>query len=226
MKPYYEQDGVTIYHGDCLTLEPHANVDLVLTDPMYGNRTNIKGASSARSINRFSKGTQIQARDWDLLAADDRAFDPTPWLTYPEAILWGGNYYSARLPNARCWIIWDKRVNTPPDDNADCEMAWTNIQAPARIVRHLWRGVMRAGEENIAVSGAKLHPFQKPAAVMTFCLSLSRTHGTVLDPFMGSGTTLLAARRAGRRAIGVELEERFCEIAARRLSTVLGAEAV
>src|SRR5262245_55310908 len=223
MTPYYEQDGITIYHGDAYQIlgEIVPILDCVttlLTDPMYGNRTNIKGATSGRASSRRLNGLLVQPKDWDLSARDDVPFDPALFLHFPEVVLWGGNHYSSRLPDAACWIVWDKRDGGSSDDNADCELAWTNLRGPARLLRHLWRGVMRAGEENIAVAGAKLHPFQKPLELMRFCLSLSKKQGVVFDPFMGSGTTLVAAKQMHRRAVGIEIEECYCEVAAKRLS--------
>ena len=95
-----------------------------------------------------------------------------------------------------------------------------NIGGPARLYTHLWRGWMRAGKENIAVSGAKLHPFQKPEALIGFCLMLSKTSGTVLDPFLGSGTTAVAALKLGRHFLGFEISEEYCKIARARIALV------
>jgi site-specific DNA-methyltransferase (adenine-specific) len=217
MKPYYEHAGITIYHGDSLLVDWPLDADLLLTDPMYGNSANILGKSSRRGERTF-KGLAIKPKDWELQVSDDEPFDPRDCLYYPEAILWGGNYYSSKLPDSQSWIVWDKRAGGSSDDNADCELAWSNIGGPARIFTHLWRGWIRAGRENIAVEGDKLHPFQKPYALMCFCLALSRTTGPVFDPYMGSGTVLVAAKDLGRKAIGIEIEEKYCEIAAKRLS--------
>lgn len=217
MKTYYEHAGITIYHADCRELLHELHGDLLLTDPMYGNRANIKGATSGRGERNF-KGLAIKPKDWDLSARDDEPFDPAALLNFPEVILWGANHYSSRLPDSQSWIIWDKRAGGNSDDNADCELAWSNIGFPARVFTHLWRGWIRAGRENIAIQGDKLHPFQKPFALMCFCLNLSKTSGVVLDPFMGSGTTLEAAKYSGRKAIGIEIEEKYCEIAAKRLA--------
>jgi site-specific DNA-methyltransferase (adenine-specific) len=218
MKPYYSHAGIEIYHGDCREVLPTlCPIDLVLADPMYGASANIKGLSSQRGRRTF-KGLAVEPKDWSLQARDDEPFDPKPFLNFPELVLWGGNYHASRLPDSPTWIVWDKRAGGSSDDNADCELAWSNLGGPARVFTHLWRGWIRAGRENIAIEGEKLHPFQKPFALMCFCLSLSRTTGTVLDPFTGSGTALLAAKYWGRRAIGIEIEEKYCEIAAKRLS--------
>ena len=130
----------------------------------------------------------------------------------------GGIYYQSVLPvNAR-WLVWDKRCGSASDDNADCEFAWTNLRGQARVFSQYWRGWLREGEENLSVGGAKLHPTQKPIRLMKWCIGLAGDSDTILDPFMGSGTTLRAAKDLGRKAIGVELEERYCEIAAKRLA--------
>lgn len=218
VKWYYSDDAVAIAHADCREILPTLPpVDLVLTDPPYGINANVKGKESRRA-HRLFKGLACKPKDWPDVHGDDEDFDPTHLLQFPEAILFGGNHFCSRLPDSSCWIVWDKRDGGNSDDNADCELAWTNLKGPARLFRHLWRGWMRAGEENIAVSGEKLHPFQKPLALMKFCLSLSRSTGTVCDPYCGSGTTLRAAKDLGRKAIGIEIEERYCEIAAKRMA--------
>ena len=126
-------------------------------------------------------------------------------------MLFGGNYFADRLPTASGWIVWDKM--RPEDlDQATAELAWTNFVKGVRVFRFLWNGMIRASDEMLQ------HPTQKPVALMTWILSLRWTPpGTVLDPFMGSGTTLVAAKQLGRRAIGIEIEEKYCEIAIERL---------
>jgi site-specific DNA-methyltransferase (adenine-specific) len=214
LKPYYSHAGITIYHS---AFTPIDGCTTVLADPMYGSNANTSGKTSRRGDRTF-KGCSLEGKDWELVASDSEAFDPSPLLAYPEVVIWGANHFCSRLPDASKWIIWDKRGGGTSDDNADCELAWTNLSGPARLYSHLWRGWIRAGEENISRSGGKLHPFQKPIALMRFILSLSRTTGTVLVPYMGSGPELVAAKEVGRKAIGFEIEERFCEAAAKRLS--------
>jgi len=216
MKPYYTDKYCTIYHGDCLEIMPELeSVDLVLTDPVYKNE-NTNYASRNRG-KRLLKGIITEPKDWGIIHGSDIDFDPNPFLDFKEVILFGGNYFSNKLPPSPKWIIWDKRNGVTPDDNADCEMAWTNLKGVSRIHYQLWKGICRKGRENIAIQGDKLHPFQKPIELMKFCLNESKTKGTVLDPFMGSGTTLVAAKELGRKAIGIEIEEKYCEIAVKRL---------
>ncbi len=96
-------------------------------------------------------------------------------------------------------------------------MVWTNFDFVSRIFNHLWSGLLRAGRENIALE-EKVHPHQKPVALLKFIIEYSRTIGAVLDPYCGSGSALVAAKDLGREAIGIEIEERYCEIAAKRLA--------
>ena len=217
MKPYYEHNGITIYHGDCLEIMPQLEpVDLVLTDPMYMN-ANIKTESTQRNRGNVSKGIIVKGNDWDDIQGLDKPFDPEPFLNYPNVILWGANHYCSRLPDNKRWLIWDKRKDVKPDDNSDCELAWTNKKGADRIFRYLWKGICREGRENIAIQGSKYHPFQKPVALMKWCIKVSKTTGTIGDFQMGSGTTLVAAKELGRKAIGIEIEEKYCEIAVDRL---------
>ena len=122
-------------------------------------------------------------------------------------VIWGGNYYA--LPPTRCWFLWDKKQNDQWT-TAQAEMAWTNVDRPVRTFR------MAQAEAHGGMH--KEHPTQKPIELMTWCVAMTRAEpATILDPFMGSGTTLRAAKDLGRKAIGIEIEERYCEIAARRM---------
>jgi len=207
MKPYYERNGITIYHGDCREILPTIKADCVVTDPPYG---------VSERTDRLSKGRGKLAvcNDFPPVHGDDKPFDPSDWLSFP-CVLWGANHYASRLPNSPSWLVWDKREGQGPNDNADCEMAWTNLGGPARLFRHYWNGMLRASEKSLP----RQHPTQKPVALMKWCIChTNMPSGTILDPFMGSGTTLVAAKLEGRKAIGIEIEERYCEIAAKRLA--------
>lgn len=220
--PYYTNKFWKIYLDDSFEiLSQFKSIDLLLTDPPYGAKTNFKREGRGA---RILKGTKLEDRDWPELIGDDKPFNPTIFLEYPEVILWGANHYCNFLPGSSKWLIWDKRDGRISDDNADCEIAWTNLKGPARIHRQLWRGICRAGEENISISGKKLHQAQKPVALMTFCINQSKTKGLIIDPFMGSGTTLVAATRLGRFSIGIDISEECCEITAKRLEREIERE--
>jgi DNA modification methylase len=206
MKPFYEFGGITIFHGDCREVLPTlVGVDLVVTDPPYGLG---EAAGKNRSRNNVALATDYGDADWDnepidadLLAAVIGAGK--------YAAIFGGNYYD--LPPASCWLVWDK-VNGE-SDFADAELAWTNYGTAVRLKRHLWNGMLRKGKER------RDHPTQKPLDVMKWAiLKCPGKPEVVLDPFMGSGTTLRAAKDLGLRAIGIEREERYCNVAAERLA--------
>lgn len=206
-EPYYEQDGITIYHGDCRDILPHLEpVDLVLTDPPYG----IAHPTDYKSRKR---GALAACRDYPMVHGDDQPFDPSFLLALDKpTLLFGANYFADKLPSASGWVVWDKQ--RPDDlDQATAELAWTNFVKGARVFRYLWNGMIRHGDESLD------HPTMKPSALWRWIIGLRWTpEGTILDPFMGSGTTLRAAKDLGRKAIGIEIEERYCEIAARRMS--------
>jgi site-specific DNA-methyltransferase (adenine-specific)/modification methylase len=214
MKPYYEDTkaGIVIYNADCRDVLPELpSVDLVLTDPPYGINY---------SPGAGGKGWAPNGKVWTgktLVKGDAEPFNPAPFLGYRRVILWGGNHYADRLPSSPTWIVWHKRWFNEPltgTDFADCEIAWSNIGGPARVYRHEWNGLLRDSER-----GEHHHPTQKPVALMRWCIErFAPDAQTILDPFMGSGTTLRAAKDLGRKAIGIEIEERYCEIAAKRLS--------
>jgi site-specific DNA-methyltransferase (adenine-specific) len=214
MKPYYVDSLVTIYHGDCLELGASLEAPAVLiTDPPYGVSLN----TSYRGAKR---GNLTPAHDYPPVFGDDKPFDPEPFLAFEAAVMWGANYYADRLPASRQWLVWDKRDGVAFNDQADCELAWTK-GAPGTVPRlfaHRWNGMLKASERD----DRRLHPTQKPVALMRWCIGFMPS-GTIFDPFAGSGSTLVAAKSLGRKSIGIELEERYCEIAATRCSQeVLG----
>ncbi len=198
-EPYYDEDGITIYHGDCRDVLPiiePADVDLVLTDPPYG-------------IN-YRSGPY-----WDhaIVAGDDAPFDPRYLLdTFRCLLLFGANNFTRWLPVGG-WVVWDKRDAVSRRlPGSDGEMAWTNLHSQIRIIKHLWMPHTMRDEP-------LLHPTQKPAALMRYILGeWSKPDDLILDPYMGSGPIAQACYDMGRRYVGIEIEERYCEIAVQRLS--------
>lgn len=209
MIPYYDADGITIYCGDCRDVLPGlAGVDLVLTDPPYGIQYQRQGPPSRASIH-----TRRRQQSAPIIG-DTARFDPTPWLAFPHVALFGAQHYADRLPPSGTLHVWDKRGAYAACNYADFDAIWVNRREPGRIIRSVWRGICRETEHDQRF----VHPTQKPLRVMRWVLDLFPAAGLVLDPYMGSGTTLRAAKDAGRRAIGIEIEEKYCEIAVRRLA--------
>jgi hypothetical protein len=207
MTPYYEQAGITIYHGDCREILPDLSFEVMLTDPPYG-------ISHPTDYRARGRGKIAECQDFPPIYHDDRPFDPSHLITPVQTILWGGNYFADKLAPVSGWLVWNKE--RPHElDQATAELAWTNCVKGVRVFTHMWNGMLRASE-----NGASLqHPTHKPVALMAWCLSLKWINrGTVCDPYMGSGSTLVAAKNAGMEAIGIEIEERYCEIAAKRLA--------
>lgn len=212
-----EQIGLaTLYLGDCLEILPSLpKVDAVITDPPYGISYD---PSRKRGGGKIFAGMVMMDQLHAPIIGDDKDFNPLPFLQFGDVqIFWGANHFASRLPNSACWLIWDKRNGVAPDDFSDCEMAWCSTGKPARIHRQLWRGVCREGSGNIAKMGAKQHPNQKPIELMEWCLQFAKGAETILDPFMGSGTTGVACMNLGRKFIGIEIEPKYFDIACRRI---------
>jgi len=194
VKPYYEEPGITIYHGDCRDILPHLpKVDLVLTDPPYG-------IGFGKSHTKWSANRETVLGNWDKKIEVDFI------LSYGQFVcIWGGDRFS--LPVSRKWLAWVK-PDAPPTFSG-MELAWTNIDGPSRWKSH---SISATNVERVP------HPTQKPLKVMEWSIFETAPEAqTILDPFMGSGTTLRAAKDLGRKAIGIEIEEKYCEIAVKRL---------
>lgn len=199
----------TLYLGDCLEILPMLPmVNALISDPPYGQNFRLgKGEGRNPKWKKRHSGIPI--------INDDKPFNPAPWLEYPHVVLWGANSYASRLPDRRLWLVWDKRHDIGSCDFADCELAWTNLNSPIRRKKHRWSGVCRESESGETV----LHPTQKPVAVMAWCMEQVKVpiRATVLDPFMGSGTTGVACVTSGRKFIGVEIDPDYFAIACRRI---------
>jgi site-specific DNA-methyltransferase (adenine-specific) len=195
MTPYYEHGGITIYHGDCREIAPDLWLfDLMLTDPPYGLGKRMSGGTWGRE-ERYGDMWK-----WDVAPPAEAVIELAGKAR--QSIVWGGNYFG--LPASRCWLSWSKTnaVHTM----ASMELAWTTLDRPAKE----WRGPVSIHDTG--------HPTQKPLALMEWCLSLIPEATTIFDPFAGSGTTGVAAKNLNKSAVLVEREERYCEIAAKRLS--------
>jgi site-specific DNA-methyltransferase (adenine-specific) len=186
----------TLYLGDCMDILPTLDkVDAVITDPPYGLAEKLQGGN-------WGKSFQGAYKDWDaaapveLVCAALRLSD--------KAIVWGGNYF--QFTPSRCWLVWIKRdaVQTM----AGCELAWTNFDANAKFFD--WT-IAATNAERVA------HPTQKPLALMKWCIDQAGNPETILDPFMGSGSTGVAAIQMGRKFIGIEREPKYFDIACKRI---------
>jgi len=199
VNPYYQDDAVTIYHGDCREIVPTlGRFDLLLTDPPYGIRAD-------RDRNSQQWGWRdYGSSGWDNARPDDATI-AAMISAAQQSIVWGGNYF--RLPSSMGWLVWDKGQRE--FSLADGELAWTSEARAVRIFNYARGKATAEGRE---------HPTQKPLALMTWCIGLAGNVQTILDPFAGSGTTGRAAKDLGRKAVLIEIEERYCEIAARRMA--------
>ena len=205
MEPYYEHGGIVIYHGDCIDvmnhLAPHYGerpFDLLLTDPPYGIARVWKGGLG-HGWGRAWEQSAVR-NEWDSTPPSPEAIAQMMRIA-KDCVIWGGNHFA--LPPSRGWLVWNK-----PERNfslAEAELAWTTRDAVIRV-----KDLPRSESD-------RQHPTQKPEALMRWCLKHFPKTKTVLDPFMGSGTTLVAAKRLGKSCVGIEREERYCEIAVKRL---------
>lgn len=200
----------TLYCGDCSEILPQLEpADLLLTDPPYG----IDAANYKRANTQHGKSMAI-CKDYGVDGWDKEKPPAELFLLLAtkakEQIIWGGNYFG--LPASRCWLVWDK--DNGANMYADCELAWTNLRQAVRIKKYKWQGML---QENMKNKEIRVHPTQKPVPVMEWCLYFVPDAVTVLDPFMGSGTTGVACHNMGKCFIGIEREQKYFDIACKRI---------
>jgi len=206
MKPYFQEGGVTIYLGNAAEILPQlddpAIYHLLLTDPPYGigrdgqHGEPIVGTQGLRKAYEFG--------EWDDKPPSKELFKEM-FRSSCAQIIWGGNYFVDRIPVARGWLVWDKIQRILQSDG---ELAYSSLDQPLRI--------FTCSRSELNGDGAQ-HPTQKPIKLMKWCIGMVPWAKNVLDPFCGSGSTLLAAKSMGLKSTGIEISERFCEISANRL---------
>lgn len=199
MKPYYEQDGITIWHADAMECFPFADADVLVTDPPYGVAYQSGWENQFRGVC-IAGDDSPTARDAALASWGDR-----PALVF-------GSWKVARPSATRAVLIWDKGTV----GMGDLSIPWFPCTEEIYVIGDGWVGSRTSAVLRFHVRNAH-HPTEKPVDLMR-SLMAKCPPGVILDPFMGSGTTLVAAKLEGRKAIGIEIEERYCEIAARRLA--------
>lgn len=188
----------TLYLGDCLEILPTLErVDAVITDPPYGI-----GQDGGAQRTRGSKRTNGEKIGWDNQRPSKEIFDAMQ-AAGDVQIIWGGNYFADYLPPSMGWLYWEKRMG---GDFADGELAWTSQRRALRQFSHFKKN---KGDE---------HPTQKPVELMRWCIEICKnTPQSIIDPFMGSGTTGVAAIQLGRKFIGIEREPKYFDIACKRI---------
>ncbi len=189
--------------GDCLKVMPLlGKFDAVVTDPPYGIN---EGGDKNRSRRGKAAVGNYKSDKWDKSTCDEHI--SLARTIAKSQIIFGGNYYD--LPPSSCWLVWDKQNS---GDFADCELAWTNLKKAVRRIYWRWNGMIRKGAD------IRSHPTQKPLGVIKWCINhLPLSDKTILDPFLGSGTTLVACQKLGRHGTGIELDPDYFEIACKRV---------
>ena len=207
---------VELIQGDCLEVMrgmADNSVDAVITDPPYGIDIKTNYHDNAR-------GNLAESNNFKPIIGDDKNFDPRPFLDYPITILFGANHFHNLIPPGGSWHIWDKVDGMTSKrkvgfcDNSDGEFIWINHAGATRIFRHRWMGIMKSSER----TQKRIHPTQKPIELMSTIIEYwTKPNDTILDPFMGSGTTGVAAQRMGRNFIGIEIDEKYFHMAKERI---------
>lgn len=200
----------TLYRGDCLEIMPTLGTfDAVVTDPPYGINQD-KGFRGAKGFGGYGKpiARRRYAGGWDNEPPSAELFSLI-LSKAPQCVIFGGNYFSGILPTGQHWLVWNKK-NTMPSFS-DCELAWTNIpKKSVKIFEYEYNGLIGRRE-------ARAHPTQKPVEVMRWALRQPKDAQTILDPFMGSGTTGVACVKEGRSFTGIELDKGYFDIACKRI---------
>jgi site-specific DNA-methyltransferase (adenine-specific) len=187
----------TLYLGDCMDILPTLDkVDAVITDPPYG-------LNIAAQPFQNQKRNNAEKKDWDKSTPSKLLLDEIIQKG-EKAILWGGNYF--HLPPSRCWLVWHKP--DAPQSFSRIELAWTNMD---KLAGYFQWTIAATNPERVG------HPTQKPLALMKWCIDQAGNPETILDPFMGSGSTGVAAIQMGRKFIGIEREPKYFDIACKRI---------
>ena len=209
-------EGVTLMLGDSRDIEAlDYREAAVVSDPPYGMAWNTDST-------RFTGGNQKRGdgrADFGSIVADDVPFDPAPWLAFDEVILWGANHYGARLPLGSTLVWIKKSEHAYGTFLSDAEIGWQKGGHGVYCKHVEFQGGFQRARQNDGKRSA--HPTQKPIDLMEWCIGRLKSGRHILDPFMGSGTTGVAAVKLGRRFTGIEIEPKYFDIACRRIEDAL-----
>jgi site-specific DNA-methyltransferase (adenine-specific) len=199
----------TLHLGDCRELLPTLAADAIVSDPPYGIAANT-------DYTRFKPGgveraQRLVKKRYQPIQGDDQDFDPLPLLRFDAQIIFGANNFAKHLPAGK-WIVWDKRRPDETHFVSQAEIAWCSKGRGVDIFKHCWQGFARATENS-----EHYHPTQKPVALMQWCIEQLGRPAVICDPYMGSGTTGVAAVTMGLRFIGMEIDPHFFEVAKMRI---------
>lgn len=206
-------ESVTLIHGDCLQeMKKMADksIDLIVTDPPYGIG---EAAGKNKSRSKLAIAKDYGDSAWDDAIPSAEYFAEMMRVSKNQ-IIFGGNYFLEHLYNSPCWIVWDK--DNGENDFADCELAWTSFKTAVRRIKYRWAGML---QEDMKNKDRRVHPTQKPLHVMRWIIEkYSEPSDVICDPFLGSGTTALAALQLGRQCIGIEKDEGYYKVASERIA--------
>jgi len=177
--------------------------ELLLTDPPYG-------IDWDTDYTRFTTEWGAKLVSHPTIVGDNAPFDPRPWLDYPNVILWGANWYCSHIPIGT-WLVWDKRHKSGAAFLSDAELAWQKGKQGVYLYAETVQGGVRREHS--------MHPTQKPVGLMAWCIVRADKVSSVLDPFLGSGTTLVACQNLGRRGRGIEISPEYCAVVLERMAT-------
>lgn len=217
--------GDSTSESDVMKLIEEDNIDLIYADPPYGIDEETDRANNFVSKTRMAKANTFKKIIGDIsIDTALKTFNLADQLC--ETICyWGGNYFAHNLPPSASWIVWDKRVeDNQRDMNSDAELAYVKhpTKESVRIFRHLWKGMIKASEHG----QARVHPTQKPVALAEWCFrELNKDGHVVLDLFVGSGSTLIACEKSGRKCLAMELSPEYCDTVIKRWSEYTGLKA-
>jgi len=206
-----------IYNEDCLQFMkqlPDKYFDLIITDPPYGIKMTSDGFGGSKNAD---KTEYVKVEDWDKETPSEEVFKEMQRVSKNQ-IIFGGNYFTDKLPVTNCWVCWDKRCGVTPERTyADCEFIWTSFNQSARMIRFVWDGFIQDTKNKI--KDKRYHPTQKPVEVLRQLIRRFAKEGDLIfDPFAGSGSHLVACKQLGFKFVGCEINKDYVEITKRRLA--------
>ena len=218
--PFYECEDGLLYCADCMDILPQLPdgcVDLVLTDPPYGIGESKKNNASRGIYGGLNNSALYYSTDYPIEEWDSSPMTAEQYRQMARVgrnqIIFGANHFSDLLPPSSCWIVWDK--DNGENDFADCELAYTSYSKAVRRIKWKWHGLL---QEDMSSKEKRYHRTQKPVGmIIGIFRKLNLIEQIILDPFLGSGTTAVAAKRLGRKFIGIEISEEYCRIAKDRI---------